>query len=193
MISVLVYSNNTLFREYLLSVVNDINGVGNVIGSDSVCALSDSIAVSYPDYIIIDLFSRVADEEILNLLKNKYDTSKVVVLTTKQNDMLTYFSYTYGVRHYVYLDADVDEIIAGLCEVLGGLSENNCKKRNGSLTSRECEILKLIASGKTSREIGEMLCISKNTVDTHRNKMLQKLNLANSASLVHYAFVSGLV
>ncbi|MCD8491899.1 MAG: LuxR C-terminal-related transcriptional regulator [Geovibrio sp.] len=61
------------------------------------------------------------------------------------------------------------------------------------MTLRECEVLKLIAAGKTSREIAEELFISKNTVDTHRNKMLQKLNLSNSASLVTYACKSGLL
>ncbi|WP_162139841.1 helix-turn-helix domain-containing protein [Limisalsivibrio acetivorans] len=61
------------------------------------------------------------------------------------------------------------------------------------LTVRECEILKLIAAGKTSRQIADELFISKNTVDTHRNKMLQKLNLTNTASLVGYACSAGLI
>ncbi len=71
-------------------------------------------------------------------------------------------------------------------------SEKKFKCDHSVLTSRECEVLKLIAVGNTSKEIAEQLCISKNTVDTHRNKMLQKLNLANSASLVQYAYKSGL-
>jgi len=55
-----------------------------------------------------------------------------------------------------------------------------------SLSHRELEILKCISSGLSSKEIGETLFISKNTVDTHRRNMLKKLNLKNTAELVNF-------
>ncbi|TRX72481.1 LuxR C-terminal-related transcriptional regulator [Carboxylicivirga sp. M1479] len=54
-------------------------------------------------------------------------------------------------------------------------------------TTRECQILSLLASGRNSEEIGEKLFISRHTVDTHRRKMLAKSHLCNTAELVAFA------
>jgi two-component system nitrate/nitrite response regulator NarL len=58
---------------------------------------------------------------------------------------------------------------------------------NGNLTLREKQILMLISQGKTSREIGRVLCISKATVDKHRSNIKEKLGLKNIAEMVRYA------
>lgn len=55
------------------------------------------------------------------------------------------------------------------------------------LSKRELEILELIANGKTSKEIAEILFIAKTTVDTHRKNMIRKLELDNGSELVKYA------
>jgi DNA-binding NarL/FixJ family response regulator len=61
------------------------------------------------------------------------------------------------------------------------------------VTPRELEILKLIAEGHTSEEIGEMLFISKKTVDRHRANILEKLGMRNRVDLTRYAIRRGLV
>ncbi|MGD9808571.1 MAG: response regulator transcription factor [Deferribacterales bacterium] len=145
------------------------------------------------DFVFIDLFSRTYEDEMLTMLRNYCDVSSVVMFTTKENHLLNYFNYKYGIKHYIFSDDDMEDIIDEIKSLLSGTNGSNGRCGSSVLTSRECEILKHIADGKTSKEIADELCISKNTVDTHRNKMLQKLNLANSASLVHYAFKSGMV
>jgi DNA-binding CsgD family transcriptional regulator len=60
------------------------------------------------------------------------------------------------------------------------------------LSSREKEILKLIAEEYTNAEIAEKLFLSVRTVDTHRQNLIQKLNVKNTAGLVKYAIKSGL-
>jgi DNA-binding NarL/FixJ family response regulator len=61
------------------------------------------------------------------------------------------------------------------------------------LTPRELEVVKLIAEGHTSEEIGEMLFISKKTVDRHRANVLEKLGMRNRVELARYAIRRGLV
>ena len=61
------------------------------------------------------------------------------------------------------------------------------------LSTREKEILQLLASGKTNREIAELLFISVATVETHRNNIFQKLHLHNLAELILYAVRKGLI
>lgn len=62
-----------------------------------------------------------------------------------------------------------------------------------SLTPRELEVLQLIASGFTDREIAKMLSISSKTVNTHRKNILRKLALKNTALLIRYALENRLV
>ncbi len=61
------------------------------------------------------------------------------------------------------------------------------------LTPRELEVIKLIAEGHTSEEIGETLVIAKNTVDRHRDNILEKLGMRNRVDLTRYAIKRGLV
>ena len=62
-----------------------------------------------------------------------------------------------------------------------------------TVTQREREILKLMAEGYKSKEIAEILCIAVKTVNTHRNSLMKKLNLHNTADLTTYAVEKGLV
>ena len=62
-----------------------------------------------------------------------------------------------------------------------------------NITTRELEILQLIALGLTSQDISKKLFISKNTVETHRKNLLAKLNVKNTASLLKFAYKKGLV
>jgi DNA-binding NarL/FixJ family response regulator len=62
-----------------------------------------------------------------------------------------------------------------------------------SLTGREREVLRLIAQGLKNREIAEDLGIAVKTVETHRTKIMQKLDLHNSAELTAYALRRGLI
>ena len=61
------------------------------------------------------------------------------------------------------------------------------------LTPRELEVIKLIAEGLTSEEVGETLVISKHTVDRHRDNILEKLGMRNRVDLTRYAIKRGLV
>ena len=59
------------------------------------------------------------------------------------------------------------------------------------LTLRERQVLKLTAEGKSSKEIGDLLCISFRTVEHHRANLMAKLNVKKTAELVKYAFSKG--
>jgi len=60
------------------------------------------------------------------------------------------------------------------------------------LSARERQVLQLIAEGKTNLEIGQILHISPHTVDTHRRKVMEKLDLHNVVDLVKFAIRNGL-
>ena len=62
-----------------------------------------------------------------------------------------------------------------------------------ALSSRELEILRLVAEGKTSREIAERLAISPKTVDTYRSRLMRKLEAENLVALVKFAIRHGVI
>jgi len=191
--SVLIYSKNTMFREYLQSVLSGFEGVktfGCMGDHENLQVLMNDDA---PDFFLIDLYSRSVDDSVLSFLKeNNVSGNSIVLITTVDNKHINYYNCFFNVQNFIFAEESSEEIINRLSLVLAGKLSAAEEMKNHILTTRECEILKLIASGSTSKEIAEELCISKNTVDTHRNKMLQKLNMANAASLVHYAYRSGL-
>jgi DNA-binding NarL/FixJ family response regulator len=61
------------------------------------------------------------------------------------------------------------------------------------ITARECEVVRLIARGFTNGQIAERLHISKKTVETHRTRVMNKLNLHKVTELVRYAMTAGLI
>jgi DNA-binding NarL/FixJ family response regulator len=110
-----------------------------------------------------------------------------------------------GANGYILKNIEPFQLIQAIESVLGGTpyysnevaiklidSANDPQKssnaRKSDLTTREMEILKLIANGKTNDEIAKELFISKRTVDTHRQNLLKKLQVKNTAGLLKAAY-----
>ena len=88
-----------------------------------------------------------------------------------------------------YLCADAREsIIDGYTQYEGNMRE----QAETSLTERECEVLRLLAEGKTSKEIGLLMDLSSKTIDACRRQLMRKLDVDSTASLVKHAIVMGL-
>jgi DNA-binding NarL/FixJ family response regulator len=116
--------------------------------------------------------------------------TKVIILTM-QNDAVTASRATnYGADGYLLKDCAYEElqnaiktVLAGKLYVCSAIAadmedyEARVLPKLSGLTQREKEILRLIAEGQTSREIGEDLCISIKTVETHRTNVMRKLHL----------------
>ena len=74
-----------------------------------------------------------------------------------------------------------------------GLTDRGITDRYDALSEREREVLQLVAEGRSSKEIAELLSISPATVETHRTHVLQKLGLRNTAEVVRFAARRGIV
>jgi two-component system response regulator NreC len=117
-----------------------------------------------------------------------------------------------GALGYVLKDAEPDELLDAIRAVnqdkaymlpdlarrllddyLDRLKSGDEQDSYNELTAREKEVLKLIGEGRTSREIGEMLFISLNTVERHRTAIMDKLGMHNKGQLIRFAIRKGLV
>ncbi|TLY51353.1 MAG: response regulator transcription factor [Gammaproteobacteria bacterium] len=131
----------------------------------------------------------------------------VIVLTMFEDDMHVLAALRAGVRGYVLKAQAASDLVAAIREVERGavylspgishtLVEHWLKHTDAGgdpLTERERQVLQLVAEGKSLREIAGILSISAKTADSHRTRMMNKLDLHNTAALVRYAVRSGLV
>lgn len=137
---------------------------------------------------------------------------KLVILTTQSNDKYVSYAFKNGINGYLLKNISTAELFFALnfinngakylcTEITGRLIEklfmgqSTCSlgQLNSSLTSREIEVLKHISDGLTNCEISELLFISKRTVEGHRQNLIAKTRVNNTASLVRFAVQNGLV
>lgn len=168
-----------------------------------------------PDLIVMDISLYGASGiELTRKILQKSPDIKIVMLSMYSKVIYITESLKAGAKGYILKEADMDSIMDGIKKVLSGetyvdsrisskviasliapeeelaTSDNNTYD---SLTSREQEILRLLAEGREIREIAKELCISSKTVINHRTNIMQKLNCSNMVELIKYAIHIGLV
>lgn len=208
-IKILVVDDHTLMRDgihALLSLSNDIEVIGEA--TDGREAL-DKVQELSPDVVVMDIAMPVMDGlEATRRIKKKNPRVKVLVLTQYDNREYILSAVKAGADGYVPKKAAGSELASAIRAIHAGDSflypsaatalikdylRQAVEEPYDRLTSREREILKLIAEGHTSKEIADMLFISLKTVLGHRTKIMQKLDIHNRTELIKYAMHKGLV
>jgi DNA-binding NarL/FixJ family response regulator len=210
---IVLVEDHTLFREglkALLSFEPDLEIVGEA--DDGLKAIQ-CVQRFEPDIVLLDLtMPRLNGMEAITEIKRISPKTKVVVLTAHRSQEFVAATLRAGASGYVLKDADHAELLLAMRSVLrdkrylspdvsGGVIDrylNGGKARaSGSpwetLTARERQVLKLIAEGRKSREIADLLCISEETVAKHRGHIMSKLDLHSASALTAYALKKGLI
>ena len=160
-----------------------------------------------PDLIILDLsMPNLRGIEAIPEIRHVRPNAKVLMLTMHKEEEYLYQAISAGANGYLLKDdaekelfLAIEHIQSGKIYISPGLADqsmqNWARLRRGeddfhiteALTVRQREILKLIAEGKSNKEIGDLLFISVRTVERHRANMMSKLNIRKTAELVQYA------
>jgi two-component system response regulator NreC len=166
-----------------------------------------------PDLLLIDLsMPRMNGLEAIREVKKQNADMKVIALTVHKTEEYILATLQAGADGYVLKDATHSELVMAIEHVLmgkrylsPGVSEKviegylegrktlKSKTAWDTLTSREREILKLIAEGYKNKGIADDLCISLKTVEKHRANLMKKLDLHSAVELTAYAMQKGLV
>ena len=168
-----------------------------------------------PDLIVMDISLYGASGiELTRKILQKNPGIKIVMLSMYSKVIYITESLKAGAKGYILKEADMDSIIDGIKKVLSGETyvdsrisskviaslispEEDLEQPEDStydtLSSREQEILRLLAEGREIRDIAKELCISSKTVINHRTNIMQKLNCSNMVELIKYAIHIGLV
>ena len=208
-VKILIVDDHALLREgirALLGVHDEIEIVGEA--SDGNESIKKALEFT-PDVILMDLvMPGMNGLEAIHQLRKKIPTAKVLVLTQHETKAYILSAVKAGAAGYIPKKALSSELLTAIRTVHKGDSylyssatkalmedfrQQVEREPYDRLTAREREILKLVASGQTSREISDILHISLKTVQGHRLKITKKLGLGNRTELIKYAMRKGLV
>lgn len=177
------------------------------------CEAIDLAVLHKPDVILLDVgMPRLNGPDAAQSISQKVPTARIVMLSMHSDEAYVLRALKAGARGYLLKASPEADVLAAIRAVAAGnayFSPSITKllveeyvvevRRRGVedsydlLSTREKEILQLLASGKSNREIADLLFISVSTVETHRNNIFQKLSLHNLAELILYAVRKGLI
>lgn len=202
MIDVLLIDDQSIIREGLkmiLSLDDDINVVGE--GSNGKEAI-DLTQLLNPDIILMDIRMPILNGVDATLeIKKFFPNSKILILTTFNDNDYIFDSLKNGASGYLLKDATPDEIITAVKTVYKGnlliysdiasklsevLSSSSPQKQSldiSVLTEREKDVAFLVAKGLSNKEICAKIFLSEGTVKNYVTKILDKLNLSNRTEL----------
>lgn len=208
---VLIADDHTMVRESLVSVLQSDGDVQVVAqASDGIEAIEKALQVR-PDIIVVDLsMPRLNGIEVVRRLREALPDTRVLVLTMHQEDEYILQAVRAGASGYLVKDSAAAELLAAVRSLHAGRGyfgpqaaktlaeqvqhpERALEDRYGRLTAREREVFHLMAEGMTTKEIARRLGISVKTSENHRGRVLDKLDVRNSAELVRYALRKGLL
>lgn len=192
-----------------------LEGIKSVLCENTKCTIIKVVQSS--EEVESISFNREADILILDLDMPGLDVGKTVerilfdipeikilAMSDIEDEKLVKDAMQAGATGFIFMKSGGDELVSAIEEIYGGnqylcenalslLVKNNdstVKKSpaDGELTNRELQVLELICSEFTNREIAERLGISVRTVDSHRRNILRKTGSNNTAGMVRYAF-----
>ena len=189
--------------ERILAKCADLEVVGTASSGEEALILAAALE---PDLVLLDLsLPGMHGLEVLSALQDSDNPPRVVVLTIHDDDDIVLGAVRGGAQGYVLKNATRDELLAAVRKVAaGGQSFDEVVVRAllrgdqrevlcSLLTARELEILRLVAGGKTNKEIAAQLFISSDTVKGHLETSYRKLGVSDRAHAVAVAIRNGLV
>ncbi|MDQ8014079.1 MAG: response regulator transcription factor [Flavobacterium nitrogenifigens] len=209
-IKLLIADDHTMFLQGIISLLEqeqNITIVGKAINGIEALKIVKNTDV---DFIILDITMPEMDGiQLSKILKKNHPNIKILIVSTHSNVMVISRLIRIGVNGYLLKNAEKEDLLKAINTIASGenyfaeelqekhfINSTKIEKQISNLTelsSREKEILILIAQEYNTAEIAEKTFISLNTVNTHRRNLLSKLNAKNTAGLVKYAVENGLV
>lgn len=210
MINIIITDDHKIVREGLTALLNSVETINIIDEAPNGLILQHKLKTQKPDLILLDIGMPVMDGiEAAKAVKTNHPDVKILVLTTYAEQAKIKKMLKIGVDGYVLKDSGKAALLHAIQTVYEGkkyydqrvteeiMNSYQTKKRSAarsiSLTKREKEITKLIATGQSTKEISETLFISPLTVDTHRKNIFSKLGINKAAALVQYAIKEGLI
>lgn len=211
-IKVVVVEDHHIVREGIVRLLDSLENISVVAqasnGLDAITICRDF----QPDLVIMDVsMPKMRGTEAIAKIKETSPLSDILILSQYDEEEYIKFSLKNGASGYLLKQSAAEEMEMAIKKILNGeiyvspeiankvvldwISQSGQKSKNfdQTLSNRELEVLKLVAEGHTNQKVADLLHISIKTVETHRGRIMRKLELSTFADLVKYAIKSNLV
>ena len=207
-IRILLTDDHTLFRQgirTLLSAEPDMEVAGEAANAADAVALAEQV---HPDIVLMDIgMAGLSSFEATRLIRKDNPETRVIFLSMYDDEDYLAECMEMGASGYILKESPSDQLLTAIREVSRGGSYLSPRllthlvddfrvqgrggavrqPRFGTLTKREREILKMLAEGRSVKEIATSFDLSVKTVEAHKFNLMRKLDIHNKAQLVQYA------
>jgi DNA-binding NarL/FixJ family response regulator len=206
---VLVADDHAMVREGLKRILTQDEGIQVVAEAEDGSAALDRAREVDLDVVVLDMsMPGRGGLETLQELKRLWPSLGVLVLSMHPEDQYAVRVLREGADGYLSKESAAEELISALRKIHGGgkyvsptLAERLAQTvergfagpPHEQLSTREFQVMVLIAQGRTVSEIGDELHLSVKTISTYRSRILEKMGMKNNAELMHYAIEEGIV
>ncbi len=206
---VLLVDDHQIFREALRSLLErtaNIEVVGEAGDGQSALLLASTLL---PDIVCLDIgLPGINGVDTARQFSQSFPRTKIIALSTHTDRVYVMDMLKAGASAYVTKSEGGKELLRAIEAVtnnrqhlcpgisdatLGALMNQRTGNTTATLSEREQQILRLVASGMSSQEIAQSLAIASGTVDVHRRNIMRKLDLHSAVELTRYAISCGLV
>ena len=208
-ISVMLVDDHQLFREGLSLLLGNftyIYEIKEAANGESFLAL---LAQKQPDIIFMDIDMPGVDGiEATKVALKQYPSLNIIALSMYGEEDYYTRMIEAGAKGFILKNSGIQDVEAAIQNIMAGknyfsqeimsgllrnINRKNHREKSTELSDREIEVLYQICKGLSNQEIADTLFISKRTVDKHRENLLSKTNVRNTAGLVMYAIKNGIV
>ena len=206
---ILIIDDHEVVREGVKTIFEEQPGV-HVFGEAS--TLPEALRLAREedwDVAVLDLsLGDRSGLEVLKDLKQIRPTLRVLILSMHSEEQYARRAFKAGAAGYITKDSPRAELLEAIQKVTQGeryvspalvehlivdLERDSSRPPHETLSNREFEVMRLIASGKTVGEIAELISLSDKTISTYRARVLEKMGMKTNAELTHYAIQNKLV
>jgi DNA-binding NarL/FixJ family response regulator len=210
-ISVLVADDHSIVREGIRRLIEGESDIDLCAEASDGREVLDQVEIHRPNVVILDItMPEMSGLETLERVRSNHPEVKTILLSVHADPRMIQSAVTLGVDGYLLKNARSSEIVSAIRAVTRGGSyfsppvareivaqirdpRANTDEPFSLLTTREREVLHLIAEGLSAKEVAVRLGISTKTVEAHRTSLMRKLSVRKATELVRYAVRHGLI
>jgi len=203
--------DHNLVRDGIRGLLEGIDGMEIVAEANNGLEILNLVKTIQTDIVLMDIaMPKMNGLQTTAHLHDRYPDTKVLILSSYANEEYVLRALSSGATGYLLKDTNVVELELAIRTVVRGeiyltqVISNQVlgdylrqitgeAKQNDLLTSRQRDVLQLIAEGNSNKEIAKLLCIATKTVETHRGQVMKKLNIHDVTGLVRYAIRTGII
>lgn len=209
MIRLLIVDDHAVVREGLKQIFSDTSDIVVADEASSGEEAINKIIENNYDVILMDIsMPGRGGLEILQEIKEINPELRVLILSMHPEQQYALRALKAGASGYLTKNTPLEELIKAIRKIAQGrryitetvseqmaddLSKDTSKPLHETLSNREYQTMRMIASGKTISGIAKELSLSVKTVSTYRSRILEKMNMKNNAAITYYAIKQGLV